>query len=265
MNAPHVAFDMQSSLSLDLTVSAVPDGVPRMHRHRVAFPWSLGRAFGPADTNGPLRILPQVAGAGLLAGDSRHQRLRVGPGAAARIEDAGSIVVHRGTARPAATVWDYHVGEGACLTVAAEPYSLSPGASLRLRTRISMDPSGVFVGFEGVCLAGGGPADWRSETVVEDPSGAPLLIDRQRAAAADYPRLGALTGGMKTDGANAFGSILILCPPAKMPDLALPLDAPGIYAGLTPLRGGIGVGIRMAASSGGTLRDAALSMMHQLA
>ncbi len=259
MNAPQTAFAPATEHVLDLSVSAAPGGVLRMHRHRVAFPWSIGRAFGAADAEGTLRILPQVAGAGLLSGDSRHQRLSICPGAAVRVEDAGAIVVHRGKRGPAATAWRYQIAAGARLTIAAEPYALSPGSALHLSTSIAYDPSGSFVGFEGVCLAGDRPVDWRSETVVEDLTGAPLLIDRQSVTAADYARLGALPGKV-----SAFGSFLILCPPEKTPALSLP-SAPGVYAGMTPLRGGIGVGVRLAADSGGTLRAAALSIMDQLA
>lgn len=259
MNAPQAAFAPAVEHVLDLSVSAASGGVMRMHRHRVAFPWSVGRAFGSADAEGALRILPQVAGAGLLSGDSRHQRMSIGPGAAVRVEDAGAIVVHRGKRGPAATAWRYEIAAGARLTIAAEPYALSPGSALHLNTSISYDPSGSFVGFEGVCLAGGGAADWRSETVVEDLAGAPLFIDRQSVASADYSRLGALPGKV-----NAFGSVLILCPPNKTPALSLP-SAPGVYAGMTPLRGDIGAGVRLAAESGGALRAAALSIMDQLA
>lgn len=257
MNAPLAGFDTGPRHVLDLSVTAMPGGVSRMQRHRVAFPWSLGRAFEAAE--GPLRILPQVAGAGLLSGDSRRQRLRIGAGASARVEDAGAIVVHRGTRGPAATAWHYELSAGAQLTIAAEPYALSPGSALHLKTCIAMDPGAVFVGFEGVCLAGDGPADWRSETVVTGPCGAPMMIDRQEVAAGDYGPLGALPGG-----ACAFGSVLVLCPQGRVPALTLP-HTPGTYAGTTPLRGGIGVGIRLAAASGGALRDAALSVMGQLA
>lgn len=259
MNAPKAGLVPAAEHVLDLSVSAAPGEVLRMHRHRVAFPWSIGRAFGGGAAEGPLRILPQVAGAGLLSGDSRRQRLRVGPDAAVRVEDAGAIVVHRGARGPAATAWRYEVAAGARLTIAAEPYALSPGSSLHLKTCISCDPNGVFVGFEGLCLAGGGAADWRSETTVRDPSGVIRLIDRQHAEPADYARLGALPRKV-----SAFGSVLILSPPNQTPTLSLP-NVAGAFVGMTRLRGGVGVGVRLAAESGGALREAALSIMGQLA
>ncbi|MEM7522188.1 MAG: urease accessory protein UreD [Pseudomonadota bacterium] len=254
--------------ALDLSVDIGPDGESRMTRHRVAFPWSLGRAFPAERAGGPLRILPQVAGAGLLSGDMRRQRVRVGAGAAARIEDAGAIVAHRGAHGPAAARWRYDLAAAARLTLAAEPYALSPGASLSLQTEIVIDPAASFLGFEGVCLAGEGPASWRSETIVRAPDWTVLLVDRQRAEASDYARFAALPGKPA-----AFGSFLLLAPSSGQSsefEAAASLCASisekfGAYAAAAPLRGGVGVGVRLAAAAGGDLRRAAIAIMAALA
>jgi len=251
--------------ALDLTVERGADGRSRLIRKRVAFPWSLGRAFAPISSDDPLLILPQAAGAGLVAGDDVHQAVTLDADTAARLESAGATVVHGGSGSLARSHWTFSLSPSSALVVAAEPYVLAPDADLHLTTQIDIAPDAVFIGFEGMCHAV--PPDgtasrgsWRTDTRVFRPDGEILLIDRQRAEAGDPARLSALPFAPA-----AFGTIFVLAPPDRLTELETgPIALPEVYAAATPLRKNAGIGIRIAAPTGGRLRDAGMMLLNQL-
>lgn len=198
--------------ALDLVAAPGPDNRTRIVRRRVAYPWSLGRAFAPSRPGEPLLVLPQEAAAGLLAGDRVEQRLTLERDASVRLAFAGATLVLAdapGRRRPARSLWRHALGPGARLVAAAEPHALLPGAELDLATEIALDPSATYIGFEGICLAEGpGGCAWRSELTVRRPDGPPLLIDRQAARDEDLRRAARLPGAPA-----AFGTLLALAPP----------------------------------------------------
>lgn len=251
--------------ALDLVAAPGPDNRTRIVRRRVAYPWSLGRAFAPSRPGEPLLVLPQEAAAGLLAGDRVEQRLTLERDASVRLAFAGATLVLAdapGRRRPARSLWRHALGPGARLVAAAEPHALLPGAELDLATEIALDPSATYIGFEGICLAEGpGGCAWRSELTVRRPDGPPLLIDRQAARDEDLRRAARLPGAPA-----AFGTLLALAPPGAAARLAAALppgaiDLPGAYAAAAPLRGGAGLAVRIAAPAGGALRDAGRALL----
>ena len=245
--------------ALDLVVTAPAPGANRLERRRVSHPWSLGRGYPGPD--GLLDVIPQVAGAGLLAGEAVTQRLEIGPCAGLRLVSAGAMLVLGGTA-PAHSDWHWHLHPGARAVQTSEAHVLLPGAELRLTTRIDLAPGALYLGFEGVCLAEpAAPVRWRLETTVCGPAGTAFAIDRQGADAAALARLRGLPGAPA-----AFGTLLLLGPPSIAQ--ALPcgrLDLPGAFAAAAPLREDLGMIARIACPDGGTLRQAGLALMAQTA
>ncbi|MGY6633018.1 MAG: urease accessory protein UreD [Alkalilacustris sp.] len=245
--------------ALDLAVTAAAPGANRLERRRVSHPWSLGRGYPGPD--GLLDVIPQVAGAGLLAGETLTQRLEVGPGAGLRLVSAGAMLVHGGGGQ-ARSHWHWRLHPAARAMQAAEAHVLLPGADLSLTTRIDLAPGALYLGFEGVCLADpAAPARWRLETRICAPDGTPLLIDRQGANADAVARLRRLPRAPA-----AFGTLLLIAPPEVAATLpAGPLGLDGAYATVAPLRQGIGRIARLACHDGGALRHAGLSLLHRVA
>ena len=246
--------------ALDIAVRREGCGPSRLERRRVAHPWSLGRGYPAADPAGPLTVIPQVAGAGLLSGDAVAQRVEVGAGAALRLVSAGAMLVHGG-GRVARSRWDWRLEPGARAVQAAEPHVLMPGAALELVTEVVLAPSGLYLGFEGVCRPGCDPADWSAQTRALRPHGEVLFADRQAADPDDFARLARLPGAPA-----AFGSLLLLGPKevhAALPEG--PLDLPGAWGAVAPLRAGAGRMARIACADGGALRAAGLALLARVA
>jgi urease accessory protein len=246
--------------ALDVAIALGPDGRSRLARRRARWPISLGRAY-PGGVGEPATLIPQAAGAGLLAGDVLRQRVEVGAGAGLRLVAAGATpVLAPGAGREGAAVSETEVrlGEGALLVLAAEPHVLLPGARLTLSLHAVLPESATLLIFDGICGTEGPPGPWRAETVLTRPGGPVLLEDRQAAGAEALAAAARLPGGW-----SACGTVLALAPPERRAALAAALPegpatlAPGALAAAAALRGGIGVGLRIVARDGGALRDAA--------
>jgi urease accessory protein UreH len=242
----------RAGLVLDLGLERGPDGRTRIARRRVAWPWSLPRGFRLGDpVGGPagcLTILPQAAGAALLPGDAWEQRVTLGPGAAARIVGAGSMLAHG--PGPSRSRWRVTVGPGAWFALAPDPVVLFEGAAPDFAVEVEA-AEGAFVAIvDGACRADAAarPGGLRSRLTVRRPCGAVLFEDAQAAQADAFERLARLPGAPA-----AFGSLTIVgAAPLPAGALAFP-DAPGVYAACGPLRGGVGITARVAAPDGGTL------------
>lgn len=261
------APDGRDEYSLDLTVGRPGGGASRLTRRRVRFPWSLGRAFGGEGPGDALEIIPQSAGGGLLAGDVQRQRVRVEAGARALIRSAGATVVY-GT--PSGGVcaeqsWRFELGPEAALAMASEPFALRRRSDLRTRQTVVLPACGVFVGAEAVVIDQEATACWRSRLDVERPDGARVLVDGQRSTAEIGRRLASAPRPWR-----AFATLYALAPPERIPAMSLAIggaDRPGtarVVMAAAPLRGGLGLGVRIMASDGGAMRDAAHNLSRRL-
>jgi len=250
----------QPAPALDVGVALGPDGRSRLARRRARWPVSLGRAY-PGAPGEPAVLIPQSAGAGLLAGDVLRQRIEVGAGAGLRLVAAGATpVLAPGAASAAATAaseTSATLGEEALLVLAAEPHVLLPGARLALSLHAVVPESATLLAFDGVCGSDGPPGPWRAETVLTRPDGETLFEDRQAAGTTALAAAARLPGRW-----GAYGTVIAVAPPAAraalseaLPEGAVDL-ARGAWAAAATLRGGIGVGIRIAARDGGALRAA---------
>ncbi len=246
------------ALSLDLSIERGLNGASRLIRHRVAYPWSLGRGY-PDDRAGGVMVLPQVAGAGLLAGDTINQRIRVGAGASLQLASAGATLVHGVPGGPAATsCWTYKLEEGAEAVIAAEPNALLDDARLAQQQTIFIHPTATMVLVDSfVDASRNRHVEWSSTTTVRDPNGTILMVDRQTAT---NPLLSWHRGfsGQWT----AFGSLLILMPPEKSSDVLKRIQQSvssaekSEWIGIGNLRNNCGIGVRYATQSGASLRAA---------
>lgn len=254
--------------SLDITVARAPCGVSRLARRRVRHPWSLGRAFPGANAQDALTIIPQAAGGGLLAGDVQNQRVRVEPGARVRLVAAGATVVYGSPGRGpvAAQSWRFELGRDAALATDAEPFVLRERSAFLTSQTVVLPESGVFLGCEAIVIDAAADASWRSRLVVERPDGTQLLVDAQQSNDGLTRRL---AGGSRPW--RAFATLYLIAPRGRRDALALAaaetgcaLDG-GVIAAAAPLRGGLGVGVRLVATDGGALRNAARALHGRIA
>lgn len=236
---------------LDLFLERGADGLTRIARRRVAWPWSLPRGFRLGDpAGGPggcLTLIPQAAGAALMPGDAWEQRLTLGPGACARLITAGSTSVH-GPGR-AETIWRLSLGPGAWLGLLPDPSVLFDGAGLVQTIEADLAEGAVLALADGVCLraANTRPAGVTARLTVQGPRGR-VIEERQTAGPESFARLARLPGRP-----TAFGALTLV---GARPAEAGPLDLPGIYAAAGDLRHTAGITARMAAPDGGALTRA---------
>lgn len=232
---------------LDLTLERGADGMTRIAKRRVAWPWSLPRGFALGGPAGCLTLIPQAAGAALLPGDAWEQRLTLGPGAAMRLVTAGATAVH-GPGR-AETLWRLTLGPGAWLALLPDPSVLFHGATLSQTVEAHLGPGAVLLLADGVCLRApeARPLGWSSRLAVTGPDGT-IVNDRQEAGPESFPRLARMPRAP-----SAFGSLTAIGAAPAEPG---PLDLPGCYAAAGLLRGGAGVAARIAAPDGGALSAA---------
>ncbi len=240
---------------MDLTIGLGADGRSRLASRRVSFPWSLGRGY-PGPPGSPVTLIPQVAGAGLLAGDRIGQRIRVEDGAALHLESAGAMLTY-GTPGGLGSVsdWVIDLGHRSRAVLLSEPYVLLDNADLTLRQTITLPRASTLVSCEGVCATSPGQRCWTAETVVRRPDGTTLFEDRQQVTGELLARLAEMPGTW-----TSFGTVIVL---SEDPDSALAIMTvtadrldDGIWSGIAPTRAGSGVCVRVATRSGQQLRTA---------
>lgn len=204
-------------------------------------------------------ILPQVAGAGLLAGDKTDQRIRVGPQASLDLASAGATLVHGNPDGPEAiSRWTYEIAEGAHVVAAIAPNALLENAQLAQLNLITIHPAATFVIVDGFVDASSDQSvSWSSTTIVRRPTGENLMTDRQVATGSQLARHHRFRGRW-----SAFGSMIILAPAEecdgvlkRVQESELHTD-PADWVGVAALRSHSGVGIRYAAKNGASLRKA---------
>ncbi len=221
-------------------------------RKLFSWPFVLTRAhhIDPAPAH-MLSVVVQT-GAGAVHGEDRLvQRISVGPDAAAHLSTQGAASVHRARAGEC-TQEDVRleVAPGGVLEYLPEPRILFPDAALDSRLGIEVAPGGMALVGDAFTLhdpAGGSRVchAYRSEVTIRRPGGAPLAIDRFA--------ISGLPG--QADRHRAFGSLslvvdrdaeTLLLLAAELTTALAEID--GLYGAASPLPGGLGLGIRLAAA-----------------
>lgn len=244
-----------------LNISAVPgaDGRSRLVRHRVSFPWSLGRGYPSALGPHRLTVIPQMAGAGLMAGDRFNHRISVMADAELEITAAGATLVHGRSVRDSAVSdWRLDVQDNAALLIAPEPHVLMSGADLLFRQNISVGADGIFLGADMIAIAPGvRDASFRAETNIKRPDGTSVFADVQSA---DEPLLGHLVA--LPGGCTCFATILIVAAPHLLGNVTAVVDqavralSRNVFGQFADLRGGAGIGLRITGNDAGAVRTA---------
>lgn len=241
---------------LSVTIGLDGGGRSRITGRRVSWPWSLPRGYHLHGAQGPLTVLPQAAGAGLLPGDLWRHEIAVERHARLRMVEAGSTVVHRAGDEPGAVHWQLSAGSGAVLALLSQPYVMMTGARLHQRMRLSLHSHAVAVLADGFCLRGeaaDAAMEWQSDLTVEREDGTPLLRDAQSVTGAELARLAGVH-----ETARAFGAVTLLAPGPTLEGLRQDLPdgafgCEGGYAAVGPLRGEVGLALRIACPDGGAL------------
>ncbi|MEM7423319.1 MAG: urease accessory protein UreD [Pseudomonadota bacterium] len=244
---------------MDLTVALGPDDRSRLTARRVSFPWSLGRGY-PGAPGQPVKLIPQSAGAGLLAGDKVAQHIRVAPGASVHLQSAGAMLTY-GTPGGACSVseWTVVVEPSARAFLMSEPYVLFEDAALAIRQKITITPDATLVTCDGVVPAtASNTIEWQTETRVCRPDGIVLLNDRQRASPFALARQRRMPGAW-----SCFGTVNIFAPETgnvrtALEEATLKLNK-SVWIGVAPVSAGLGLCVRIASKDGQALRDALLA------
>lgn len=249
---------------LRLKISLGADGRSRIEERHVSFPWSLGRGYA-TDPGQPVMVIPQMAGAGLLADDQVSQRILVSKDAALHLVSAGAMLTY-GSPGGGASIsdWSVELEECAQAIVVSEPYVLLDDASLALRQTIIVPPDATFIGCEGiVCARTGNRSQWQTETIVRRPDGTHLFTDRQRAGS----HVLQLQNDLR-DRWSAFGTLLVIgagsakCVVAMESRVSTESDR--VWIGCAQTRSESGLCIRIAARDGLNLRTTMMHLMNML-
>ncbi|MDK3018540.1 urease accessory protein UreD [Pseudodonghicola flavimaris] len=258
-DAPVPPAEAEAPPQLRLEIGIDASGRSRIARRRVSWPWSLPRGYHLHGAQGPLTVLPQAAGAGLLPGDLWRHEIAVERHARLRLVEAGSTVVHRAKTQPGRLRWRLSAGAGATLALFAQPFVMMEGAQLQQQFLLTLHPHAVVVLADGFCLRGGAPdpaLDWRSDLDARLEDGTPLLRDAQSVTGAELARLAKVH-----ESARAFGAVTLLAPRPTLDLLRQDLPdgafcAGGAYGAVGPLRRGAGLALRLACPDGGALTQA---------
>ena len=247
--------------SLDLAVTRGADGRSRLLRRRVEFPWSLGRGYsGPAGT--PVKVIPQLSGAGLLPGDRVEQRVRVEAGASIDLISAGAMLAYGSAGRRTArSDWTFDLAPGSRTRILSEPYVVFDDADLVVHQSLRVAEDASMISIEAFVDASvRKTARWRSETVVLRPDGTVLFKDRVNASSQALARHGRFLGGW-----SAFGSMTVLGPGREVLERAMECactrQEAGVWCGWSPLPKQVGVGVRFAAHDGQRLRSTMMRVL----
>lgn len=253
---------------LDLTVSRQPDGRSRLKRRHASFPWSLGRGY-PGAPDEPVLLIPQMAGAGLLAGDHLTQHLRVETGAGLHLVSAGAMLVYGAPGgSQSVSEWEVNLSSYAKAFLVSEPYVLFDDADFKLRQVLIVAPDATLIGCEGiVCAEPCNLSRWQTETVVRRPDGTHLFTDRQRVSPETLSRQFELAGAW-----SAFGTLMILGPQSERQFqetddhicALITQSGCGVWIASAPTRAGSGTCIRIAAKDGQKLRFVMMKLVSRL-
>ena len=234
----------------------------KLIKKKVTFPWSLGRGYEQRSGLNCIRILPQVAGAGLMSGDNFFQRVYLGKDARARIEDSGSMIVLSGQKGPAATHWEYTVDEGGILILDSEPYCLLENARCEVYNTFYLSDSATVIALDGFCHSKNLVEKfgcYKNETKIMSLDGNLILIDRQKAMADSLNRLSKYV----KKGSGAVGTINIFAMEKVSKNLIAVVEDLGIPHARSSFNGISGYSIRLLAPSGGQLRNVTKNVLKQ--
>ena len=244
-SSSELIFDLEAKVDLNTGLQLV--------RHKLKYPWSLGRPFHKHGNKKMLRIIPQMAGAGFLSGDKFAHRLRVNDKAIATLESAGASLILPGAKGPVILDWEFHLKGNARLMLDAEPFLLINNSELINKTKIFIDNTSIFLAsdFLGHCFPNKvNYGSWKSKIKVYVNNEELVLIDSQKAFYHSFTRAGKILGGYPS-----IGSIWLIAPELDCLPIVERIPNVDCQLALAELKDGIGYVIRLIANDIGLLRD----------
>ncbi len=245
---------------LGLTFVRAPSGETYLKRQYARFPFHVTQPFyldGKVD--GEATVILQTVGAGLVQGDRIEMDVTVRRGASAHLTTQGSTVAHAMLSQHAVQCATLHVEAGARLHYLSRPLILFADADVVTRLEICVEPDAQVLWCDGyLChdLHEDGTRFSRldSETILQDPDGRVLAIDRFLISGGVFDEPGVLSGYPVHAGLGFHGK-------TDLPRMLKRLTASmavhaAVYAGFSALPHEMGFFGRLLARDGVALRRA---------
>jgi urease accessory protein len=232
-------------------------GTSVLAEQHVPYPFHITRPFRLYPQRPDLITLYlQSASGGLYRGDHLGLDIAMGPGSAAHVTTQAATVIHRSADHPARQDTRIRVGTDAFLHCVPDPLILFPGAALAASTRVTLEPGACAIVSESIAChdPDGRQRPFASVALslsIESPDGTPLVRERAEITGAEFQDPASPLGNWR-----AYGALVILGPPASLPDAAelqTAVDHTGCWSGISPLPNAAGLGLRLLAPDGGTL------------
>ena len=243
-----------------LRFARAPDGRSYIARQRVGYPFHITRPFyldeAPADA---LTLYLQSVSGGIYQGEDLVMTCAAGPGSAAHVTTQAATIVHRMPAAPARQTVLLEAAGAALLEYLPDPLIMFPGARLTSVLEIEAAADATVIASESFAHHDPGGEDRRFENFgaemrIRDEGGRLLALERYEVAGERLE-----TGRGQIARWPAQGSFVVAHRgPAREAILAAlrsaltPTDE--FYGGASPLPYEAGVGVRLLARDGATLR-----------
>lgn len=249
-----------------LTAQRAPDGRTYLAGQHATYPFHLCRPhYVAGDPGGMATLYLQSIAGGVFEHDRLSVDCAVGDGAALHLTSQGATIVHSMTGGEAALTTTLFAGADSLIELLPEATILFPGARLRQETVVTAHPTAVVCASEAFLAHDPGArgdtfAHVLSEVRFATSDGRVLVQDRQafsgdafRALSADGPR-----------AFTAYGSLQLWAPGRDLDRLRTALarelsTRDEAYVGASVLPGDCGIGVRILATDGATLREAWVS------
>ena len=247
-----------------LRFARAPDGQSYIARQRVGYPFHITRPFYLDEAPvGALTLYLQSVSGGIYQGENLRMTCAAGPGSAAHVTTQAATIVHRMPAAPARQTALLEAAPGALLEYLPDPLIMFPGARLASVLEIEAAADATVVACESFSHHDPGGEDRRFESFaaelrIRDEDGRLLALERYevagdrlapgRSQVARWPAQGSLVvvhrGAERGPGREA---VLAALRAALAPTEAF-------YGGASALPNEAGVGARLLARDGATLR-----------
>ena len=243
-----------------LRFARAPDGRSYIARQRVGYPFHITRPFYLDETPaGALTLYLQSVSGGIYQGEDLVMTCAAGAGSAAHVTTQAATIVHRMPVAPARQTVLLEAANGALLEYLPDPLIMFPGARLTSALEIEAAADATVIASESFAHHDPGGEDRRFESFgaemrIRDEGGRLLALERYEVAG---ERLAAGRGQIARWPAQGSFVVAHRGPECEAMLTALrsalaPTD--DFYGGASVLPNEAGIGVRLLARDGATLR-----------
>ena len=243
-----------------LRFARAPDGQSYIARQRVGYPFHITRPFYLDDVPaGALTLYLQSVSGGIYQGEDLRMTCVAGPGSAAHVTTQAATIVHRMPAAPARQTVALDAAGDAVLEYLPDPLIMFPGARLTSVLEITTAADATVIACESFAHHDPGGEDRRfdrfeAEMRIRDEDGRLLALERSAVAG---ERLAAGEGQLARWPAQ--GSLVVVHRGPEREGILTALRSAltpteAFYGGASVLPNACGVGARLLARDGATLR-----------